>query len=103
MGKIMAKGRPKGSPNKATTLFREKLDAQGFSIPEKAIQLYQECEGKPMIQVRILELMASYTYSKPKPLDDEGNPADETNKVLMAIPSDVLHEALRITQERKAQ
>lgn len=99
----MAKGRPKGSLNKSTLLFRERLDAVGFSIPEEAAQLYHELKDKPFLQVKLLELMANYAHPRPKPLDDEGNPEDPSagKSMLIGIPSDVLVEALRITNERK--
>lgn len=94
------KGRPKGSPNKATTVFRDRLGELGFSVPDQAVSLFFQCED-PKIKARMLELMSTYTFPKPKPIDEDGN-TDETSKVpLMAISSEVLIEALRITQERK--
>jgi hypothetical protein len=73
-------GRKKGVPNKTTLAFKDALGAKGFSIPEKAIHLYETAQGDDADQLRleILKFLASYTHSKPKVelehLDGRHNP-----------------------------
>lgn len=100
----MAIGRPKGSPNKASSIFREALDAIGFNIPEKAVELYESCEREDIKQ-KILDMMAKYSHPTFKPVDENGQAESEGSQalgLLSAIPSDVLIEAYRISNERKA-
>jgi hypothetical protein len=44
------------------------LKAQGFSIPEKAMALYETAagEGADQLRLEILKFLATYTHSKPK-------------------------------------
>lgn len=93
-------GRPKGSPNKVTQLFRERLEAAGFDLVSEGIKLYNELTREDM-KVKCYEILVSYAHSKPKPLDDD--PGDSQNstlgKVLRAIPTEALLKAMQENQD----
>ena len=61
-------GRKKGVPNKSTLAFGDVLKAKGFSIPDKAMELFHTVEGEGASEIRleILKFLATYTHSKPK-------------------------------------
>jgi len=94
-------GRPKGSPNKVNSAFREKLEELNFSIPAEAMKLYQSCEREDIKQ-KILDMMAKYSHPTFKPVDQNGDANDPGLALLAGVPSDVLVEAFRIIQARKA-
>jgi len=98
-------GRPKGIPNKSSMAFREALEKLDFSVPGEAIKLYRECEREDIKQ-KLLDMIASYAFPKLKPVDENGVADSEGAKALSllnAIPSDVLIEAYRLINERRAQ
>lgn len=94
-------GRPKGSPNKVQSAFREALDARGFNIADKAADLYENCTRDDVRQ-KILDMMAKYSHPTFKPVDQHGEANDPGLMALAGIPSEVLVEAFKIIQARKA-
>jgi len=61
-------GRKKGVPNKTTLAFGDVLKTKGFSIPDKAMALYETVQEEDADQLRleILKFLATNTHSRPK-------------------------------------
>lgn len=86
-------GRRVGSLNKKTVEFTDKLESTGFDLVEAAISLYAESDNS--LKFKILELLASYRYFKPKDSPDgdviEVTPEDQelegqsTDTLLLAL------------------
>ena len=95
-------GRPKGSPNKIQSAFREALEARGFNIADKAAELYEQCTRDDVRQ-KILDMMAKYSYPTFKPVDQNGEANDPGLSTLAAFPSEILVEAFKLVQARKAK
>lgn len=66
-------GRKKGVKNK-NSCFRESIEATGFNVAEEAVKLYREKKLPPSIKLALLELIASYSFAKPKPIEDLTDP-----------------------------
>lgn len=58
-------GRKPGSKSRST-LMAESLEAAGFDIAKKAIELWDDNAEKPEIRLRILQLLADFTTAKPQ-------------------------------------
>jgi len=78
-------GRTKGTPNKVTADFRERVLEQNFCPIKAAIQLYEDFETPHDIKFKCIYFIAEFSYYKPKnPMDVPGNtlpppPSEETN------------------------
>lgn len=87
--------RPKGSPNRNTQLFRERLEGSGFDIVSEGIRLYNELTREDM-KVKCYDILVGYAYAKPKPQETggDGNLLDMLN-IMKQIPTEVLLKALK--------
>lgn len=65
-GRAAGYGRQKGTPNKKTAAYKDKLDELGFNCAEEAVKLYRSGELKAAEQAGLLEMITSYTHHKPK-------------------------------------
>ena len=91
------RGRKKGSPNRKTLIFSEVLNAKGFDIPTKALELWDSVPEGALwydVRIRLLEFLAKYVYPRPSieiNLDANFNrkPLDgfTTRELIEAIPT----------------
>lgn len=61
-------GRKAGTPNVATSSFREKLDLLNFDIAAEAIALFKSSDTAPEIKFKLLVFLSEYSLNKPAPL-----------------------------------
>lgn len=67
-------GRKKGTPNKVTADFRERVLEENFCPIKAAIALYEDFETPHDIKFKCIYFIAEFSYYKPKnPLDVPGN------------------------------
>lgn len=78
-GGIKYGGRAKGTPNKRSLAFGLVLEETGFSIPEKAIELFNSTQDDNL-KFKLLEFMSS--YSRPKIKDQEFIATDDSSAEL---------------------
>ena len=62
-------GRQKGTQNKSTIAFQEKLELLKFDSAEKAVWLWENMDLNPDQYITLLGLIMSYSLYKPKPLE----------------------------------
>lgn len=84
-GSTKSGGRVKGTPNKRSMAFGTVLDESGFSIPDKAIELFNTTDDNHL-KFKILEFMASYSKPKIKEIQVEDEPEQSQD----SEPVDVL-------------
>jgi hypothetical protein len=66
-------GRKKGTPNRVTQDFRNRLEELGFDPIQGAIDLFNDLETPPDIRFRCIYFLAEFSFYKPKnPLDLPG-------------------------------
>lgn len=82
-------GRKKGTPNKATTEFRALVNLSGFILPNEIVTLYRDTDNE-FIKLKLLELMAQYSYPKPKGEEPDHEAGEENDNQVITI-ADVLN------------
>lgn len=66
-------GRKKGTPNKVTADFKNRLEELGFDPIQGAIDLFEDRDTPPDIKFRCIYFLAEFSFYKPKnPLDVAG-------------------------------
>lgn len=88
-------GRKKGTPNKSSTVIRDRLEERGFDIVDATIGLFQDPDTPPEIKFKCLYFLADFSYYKPKnPLDLPGAvpPRPDTDEATLS--DEELEEAL---------
>lgn len=88
-------GRKKGVPNKCTLNFRATLDSLNFDVAAEAVKLFAT-EMPIDVRLKLLDLIASYSHTKPKPVEAapipppaDNLPDDESTLLRLVMPEDV--------------
>lgn len=82
-------GRTKGTPNKATKTFGDVLSAKSFSIPEEAINLFQQTPDLNL-KFKILQFLAEYSHSKVKEAEPKAPDAPTDSPLSDASTAELL-------------
>jgi hypothetical protein len=62
-------GRIKGVPNKSTIALRDALQKRGFNVLDELLKVYHELDAGG--RLRVLTLLADYSFAKFKAVDSE--------------------------------
>lgn len=81
----MAGGRPVGSKNRFVTRawLGDALKSQDFDAVVEFVKLYRE--GQEVTKTRMIEMIFSYLFAKPRSEDGDGNPEETPKIALMTL------------------
>jgi hypothetical protein len=85
-------GRTKGTPNKATASFKEKLDTSEFDVATELIKYYKTADMPQDLRLKALQLLLEYSQYKPKAPDtaDTAPPTEASQALAEVTPEQLL-------------
>lgn len=91
-------GRQKGTPNKATQLYRDKLAELGFDPVKEAVDCYRSIPQEALwmdVRYKFLNLITAYSQPRPKEVDIP-DPDDENDETYEAMSTEAFINSLPV-------